>query len=195
MWRSSKSPHHLPDIQDYLFTDDSLEGWEANWNDNELMGQWPSTNQMEHIDWLELEAILLALIQWDHSVMIMIRTFMCTAIQQWFTSRIKEAQDQRPFFSRWSGLVQHSIVPTRLPVACNVTADTLFTLSRPSPTKWRLIQQNVLILEKAWAVHTLSILWDKLGLVYDPHPQRPTPTPSLQEQHTDVILTLSPMGC
>ena len=50
--------------QPVLFTDASLKGWGASWNDNQISGLWSAPESLRHINWLELEAIRLALLQW-----------------------------------------------------------------------------------------------------------------------------------
>ena len=57
-------PLHLPEPSLFFFTDASLTGWGAGWQDRHLSGQWFSPDSAQHINWLELEAIRLAALQW-----------------------------------------------------------------------------------------------------------------------------------
>ena len=59
-------PLHLPEPSLFFFTDASLKGWGASWKDNQISGLWSAPESLHHINWLELEAIRLALLQWDH---------------------------------------------------------------------------------------------------------------------------------
>ena len=57
-------PLHLPEPTLFFFTDASLTGWGANWPNSHLSGQWSPQDSSQHINWLELEAIHLAALQW-----------------------------------------------------------------------------------------------------------------------------------
>ena len=59
-------PLHLPEPSLFFFTDASLKGWGASWKDNQISGLWSAPESLRHINWLELEAIRLALLQWGH---------------------------------------------------------------------------------------------------------------------------------
>ena len=55
---------HLPEPNLFFFTDASLTGWEASWQNRHLSGQWSHPESPQHINWLELKAIRLANLQW-----------------------------------------------------------------------------------------------------------------------------------
>ena len=57
-------PLHLPELSLLFFTDASLTGWGVSWQDCHLSGQWFPLDSSQHINWLELEAIRLAVLQW-----------------------------------------------------------------------------------------------------------------------------------
>ena len=59
-------PLHLPEPSLLFFTDASLKGWGASWKDNQISELWSTPDSQRHINWLELEAIRLALLQWVH---------------------------------------------------------------------------------------------------------------------------------
>ena len=57
-------PLHLPEPSLFFFTDASLKGWGASWKDLQISGLWSAPESLRHINWLELEAIRLALLHW-----------------------------------------------------------------------------------------------------------------------------------
>ena len=57
-------PLHLPEPNLFFFMDASLAGWGASWQRHHLSGQWSPQDSSQHINWPELEAIRLALLQW-----------------------------------------------------------------------------------------------------------------------------------
>ena len=57
-------PLHLPEPNLFFFTDTTLTGWGASCQNRHLSGQWSNPESSQHINWLELEAIRLAILQW-----------------------------------------------------------------------------------------------------------------------------------
>ena len=57
-------PLRLPDPSLFFFTDASLKGWGASWQTQQISGVWSQQESRRHINWLELEAIRLALLHW-----------------------------------------------------------------------------------------------------------------------------------
>ena len=55
------SPLHHPSPQLHLFTDSSLEGWGAHMDSHMASGLWSPSFKQQHINVLEMEAVLLAL--------------------------------------------------------------------------------------------------------------------------------------
>ena len=116
-----------------------------------------------------------------------------------------------------------TLVPTHLPGARNVMADALSRINQPSPTEWRIPTETLNNLfcvfgtplidmfataenrvkpvyvspypdDRAWAVDTLSLFWDDLGLVYafPPAPIVPkTLQKILKSRGTTVIMIAS----
>ena len=70
-------PLHLPEPNLFFFTDASLTGWGASWQNRHLSGQWSHPDSSQHINWLEHEAILWLYFGGDLSGAI--RPFGCTA--------------------------------------------------------------------------------------------------------------------
>ena len=60
-WLSHGVPISLPPAQEILFTDASLQGWGAHMGNLTASGRWPPHLSQAHINWLELEAVWLAL--------------------------------------------------------------------------------------------------------------------------------------
>ena len=61
---STRSPLTSPKTHTVLLHLASLRGWGASWQTRHLPGQWSHPESSQHINWLELEAIRLALLQW-----------------------------------------------------------------------------------------------------------------------------------
>ena len=143
-------PLHLPEPSLFFFTDASPTGWGASWQDRRLSGQRFRPDPAQHINWLELEAIRLAVLQWG---------------PQWLNQTVRIYCDNSTavaYISKQGGT--HSIslfnkalelfhlldqfrillIPTHLPGTRNVTADALSRLNSPSPTEWRLPQEALL---------------------------------------------------
>ena len=62
------SPGTHPVLTLFFFTDASLTGWGASWQTRHLSGQWSPQEYSQHINWLELEAIRLAIFQWCNQI-------------------------------------------------------------------------------------------------------------------------------
>ena len=137
-------PLHLPEPSLFFFTDASLKGWGASWKDNQISGLWSAPESLRHINWLELEAIRLALLQWGpqwrhHSV----RVYCDNSTAVAYIRKQGGTHSQSLFYKTlelFDLLDQFviTLIPTHLPGARNVTADALSRISQPSPTEWRL---------------------------------------------------------
>ena len=139
-------PLRLPDPSLFFFTDASLKGWGASWQTQQLSGVWSQQESRRHINWLELEAIRLALLhwglQWSHQT---VRVY-CDNSTAVAYIRKQGGTHSKALFHKTLELYQLLdqyriiLIPTHLPGARNVTADALSRLSQPSPTEWRLQQ-------------------------------------------------------
>ena len=189
-------PLHLPEPNQFFFTDASLTGWGASWQDNHLSGQWSPQDSNQHINWLELEAIWLAVLQWGPLWINQRARVYCnnnTAVahicKQRGTHSISLFNKTLELFHLLDQF-RILLIPTHLPRARNLTADAVSRLNSPSPTEWRLPQKTLLkqlfsaletpfadmfttaenispyLDNRGWAVDALSISWDGLGLVY-----------------------------
>ena len=192
---------HLPDPSLFFFTDASLKGWGASWKDHQISGLWSPPDSQRHINWLELKAIRLALLQWGPQWRHQTVRVYCDNSTAVAYIRKQGGTRSQPLFYKTLELFELldqfviTLIPTHLPGARNVTADALSRLSQPSPTKWRLPTEALNNLfcafgtplidmfataenkvtpvfvspypdDRAWAVDTLSLSWDDLGLVY-----------------------------
>ena len=147
---TSGVPINFREATTFFFTDASLMGWGASWNDLHISGQWPENVRTRHINWLELVAVRLAIQHWGHlwqgqvvrvysdnsTTVSYIRKQGGTRSWQLFLQTVELYQ----LLDQW----HITLIPTHLPGARNVTADALSRLQRPSPTEWRLPQETLL---------------------------------------------------
>ena len=137
-------PLHLPEPSLFFFTDASLKGWGASWKDNQISGLWSTPDSQRHINWLELEAIRLALLQWGHQWRHQsVRVYCDNSTAVAYIRKQGGTRSQSLFYKTlelFELLDQFviTLIPTQLPGARNVTADALSRISQPSPTEWRL---------------------------------------------------------
>ena len=140
---------HLPEPNLFFFTDASLTGWGASWQNRHLSGQWSHPESSQHINWLELEAISLAILQWGpqwHSQTVRMYCDNSTAVAY---IRKQEGTHSITLFNKTvelflsCGPVYDSSHSNHLPAARNVTADSLSRINSPSPTEWRIPQETV----------------------------------------------------
>ena len=136
-------PLRLPDPSLFFLTDASLKGWGASWKNQQISGIWSQPESQRHINWLELEAIRLALLQWGPQWKNQTVRFYCDNKAVAYIRKQGGTHSQALFHKTlelFKILDQFviTLIPTRLPGARNVTADALSRLSQPSPTEWRL---------------------------------------------------------
>ena len=143
-------PLHLPEPNLFFFTDASLTGWGARWQARHLSGQWSPKDSSQHINWLELEAIRLALLQWGpqwHNQTVCVYCDKSTVVayirKQGGTHSISLFNKTLENF-RLLDQFGILLIPTHLPGAKNTTADALSRRNSPSQTEWRLPQETLL---------------------------------------------------
>ena len=139
-----------------LFTDASLQGWGAQLGQRSLQGQWTPAQREQHINVLELEAILKAvrgfLPQLRHKVV----RVMCdnaTAI-----SYIKKEGGTKSFrlvrltirLLRFCDNKDIHLVPVHLPGVRNVQADSLSRVGQVLSTEWEIDSQLLLPVFRQW---------------------------------------------
>ena len=136
-------PLRLPDPS-LFFTDASLKGWGASWKNQQISGVWSKPESQRHINWLELEAVRLALLHWGpHWSNQTVRVYCDNSTAVAYIRKQGGTHSQALFHKTlelYQLLDQYviTLIPTHLPGARNVTADALSRLSQPSPTEWRL---------------------------------------------------------
>ena len=137
-------PLHLLEPSLFFFTDASLKGWGASSKDLQISGLWSDPESLFHINWLELEAIRLALLhcgpQWrSQSVRVYCDNSTAVAYihKQGGTHSQSLFHKTLELFDLLDQFVI-TLVPTHLPGARNFTDDALSWISQPSPTEWRI---------------------------------------------------------
>ena len=149
-------PLHLPGPNLFFFTDASVTGWGASWQNRHLSGQWSRPESSQHINWLELEAIRLANLQrgpqWhNQTVCVYCENSKAAAYirNQGGTHSISLFNKTLELFHLLDQFVI-LLIPTHLPGARNVTADALSRINSASPTEWGIpkkkLTQSVLCL-------------------------------------------------
>ena len=142
-------PLHLLEPTLFFVTGASLTGWGANWQNRHLSGQWSHPESSQHINWLELEAIRLAVLHWGpqwHNQTVRVYSDNSTAVayirKQGGTHSISPFNKTLELFHLLDRFVI-LLIPTHLPGARNVTADALSRINSPSPTEWRIPQETL----------------------------------------------------
>ena len=149
-------PLHLPEHNLFFFTNASLTGWGASWQDHHLSGQWSLLDSNQHISWLELEANRLAVLKWGSLCTNQTARVYCDNSAAVAHIRKQGGTHSRLLFNKTLeifhllekfGII---LIPTHLPGACNVTACALSRLNTLSPTEWWLPQETLVRLFSAF---------------------------------------------
>ena len=142
-------PLCLPDPSLFFFTDASLKGWGASWKNQQISGVWSKPESQRHINWLELEAIRLALLHWGPQWSNQTVRVYCDNSTAVVYIRKQGGTHSQALFHKTLELYQLldqyviTLIPTHLPGARNVTADALSRLSQPA-------QRNGVFKPKPW---------------------------------------------
>ena len=152
-------PLHLPEPSLFFFMDASLKGWGASWKDNQISGLWSAPESLRHINWLELEAIRLALLQWGHQWRHQfVRVYCDNSTTVAYIRKQGGTHSQSLFYKTlelFDLLDQFviTLVPTHRPGARNIMADALSRISQPKPNQMassnRNLEQSVLCLRNS----------------------------------------------
>ena len=68
----------------FFYMDASLTGWGTSWKDSHISGSWTSEHQGFHINWLEMEAVRLAVLHWGSQTPSgKVRRSACTPTTAW----------------------------------------------------------------------------------------------------------------
>ena len=130
-------PLHLPEPNLFFFTDASLTGWGASWQEHDLSGQWSLQDSNQHINWLELEAIRLAVLKWGPLWINQTARVYCDNSTAVAHIRKQGGTHSRLLFNKTLEIFHLLdkfgilLIPTHLPGARNLTADALSGLNTP----------------------------------------------------------------
>ena len=152
-------PLHLPEPSLFFFTDTSLKGWGASWKDHQISGLWSTPDSQRHINWLELEAIRLAVLQWGPQWRHQTVRVYCDNSTAVAYIRKQGGTRSQPLFSQNSGTVRapgsvrdnsHTYTPPRSQERhsrCSVPSQS--TQSNRMASSNRNLEQSVLCLRNS----------------------------------------------
>ena len=140
-----------------LVTDASLTGWGGHLMDLQVQGAWSPLDQVHHINWLELKAVMLSL-QFFRSSVRTHRVLLRTDNSSVVAYVNKEGGTRSPELSRlveelllWCLDNEVEITASHLPGVRNNAADALSRQVRFQNTEWQLTQ---------WVADALFQQWD-----------------------------------
>ena len=163
-----------------LFTDASCQGWGAQLGDRSLRGSWTTPQRRQHINVLEMEALLCAVrgfipflrhraVRWmcDNSVAVSYirkeggtQSFQLTRL----TIRVLKFCDRKDIV----------IVPVYLPGARNIQADSLSRPGQTLATEWAIDRQLLIPVFSRWGTPTIDLFATfanrKLPVFASPYP-------------------------
>lgn len=156
-WLSQGVPITLPQPQEILFTDASNVGWGAHMGTLTAAGQWPAALVGQHINMLELEAVWLALQQFQDSVQgkhVMVNTDNTSVAfyinkqggAHSFSLSLRAEQ-----LLLWCQDREIVLTARYLPGKLNILADSLSRAHMILPSEWTL------------AHNVLQPIWDQWG--------------------------------
>ena len=167
-----------PDLQ--LFSDASREGWGAVVDKHHLSGKWSPQDLTNHINFLELKAIWLALQAVESLVrgkVIAVFSDNSTALayihKQGGTKSQQLCTLVRELFL-WLEERQISLIPRFISGEKNVVADTLSRKGQILPTEWTLHPEVCLGIWRLWGRPQVDLfatsLTKRLPIYMSPHP-------------------------
>ena len=189
-------PLHLPEPSLFFFTDASLKGWGASWKDNQISRLWSAPESLRHINWLELEAIRLVLLQWGHQWRHQFVRVYCDNSTAAAYIRKQGGTRSQSLFHKTLELFDllDQFVITLVPMLCpesvnpappngclpTETLNNLFcAFGTPLIDMFATAENRVTPVyvspypdDRAWAVDALTLSWDDLGLVLGPTHQK-----------------------
>ena len=146
----------VPDLT--LFTDASHNGWGAHLLDRRASGIWTDQDLGRHINWLELQAVFLALRRFlplvrEKTVQIMTdNTTVVGQLRNQGGTKSRELTLLTRQLLEWTDSHQMVLVPRHIPGKANILADQLSRRGQVIETEWSLHPQ---ITSALWAV------WDR----------------------------------
>ena len=144
---TSMSPLHHPSPQLHLFTDSSLEGWGAHMDNHMASGFWSITNKKQHINVLEMKAVLLALQAFavhikGHSVLLATdNTTVAAYINKQGGTHSRTLCNLAVEAAEWCARNKVHLKARYLPGRLNALADCLSRKGAVVQTEWSLNQR------------------------------------------------------
>jgi len=144
------------EIDHYLYTDSSLQGWGAHVLDSKASGVWSDTWLGQHINVLELKAIWLGLRAFADTLHNSTVAIMCdntsaiAYVRKQGGTKSSEMSDLASQLCLWAEQHSMTLVPRHLPGHLNVVADQLSRRDQIISSEWSLNQSIVDMVFKTW---------------------------------------------
>ena len=152
-WLVQGVPIALPPHEEELYTDASLEGWGAHVAHLEAAGTWSTPMRSQHINALELEAVLLAVkafrsfLQGKHVLVCTDNTTVAAYINRGGGVRSKSLSRKAEALLIWCQEAQIIVTARYVPGKLNILADFLSRPNQVLQTEWTLTHS---VLEPVW---------------------------------------------
>ena len=168
-WLSQGVPITLPPHQTELYTDASNLGWGAHSGSLTASGIWPPHMASLHINLLELEAVVLALRQFSHSLSgkrILLRTDNTTVtcyINRQGGARSRPLSIRAEELLLWCQAQNISLQAKHVPGKFNTLADSLSRSHSILQTEWTLVHSILDPIWKAWFTPQVDLFASKFS--------------------------------
>ena len=153
---TSMSPLHHPSPQLHLFTDSSLEGWGTHMDNHMASGFWSITEKEQHINVLEMKAVLLALQAFavhikGHSVLLATdNTTVAAYINKQGGTHSRTLCNLAVEAAEWCARNKVHLKARYLPGRLNALADCLPRKGAVVQTEWSLSQRVASQIFQIW---------------------------------------------
>ena len=148
------------DVECYLYTDSSTQGWGAKLQDLTASGIWSQDQAQLHINVLELQAIWLGLRAFSQRVentrvaLMSDNTSAVAYLRNQGGTKSLAMNDLATDICLWAEKRGMTLVPRYLPGHLNVLADHLSRRGQILKTEWSLNQTVADRIFRAWADHS-----------------------------------------
>ncbi|XP_070546087.1 uncharacterized protein [Ptychodera flava] len=140
-------PLRVPPPTQFLFTDASTTGWGAHLDELTASGSWSDNQRERHINWLELQAVFLALKRFQLSVTnqhVLVNTDNATVVA--YINKMGGTRSPTLCYLAWDLFMwckEHNIRlrARHLPGKRNHIADALSRDQKVIPTEWEIPQE------------------------------------------------------
>ena len=146
-------PITLPPPQEFLYTDASQRGWGAHMGSLTASGIWDLEMSLLHINHLELEAVFMALKEFQHTLPdkhILLNTDNTTVacyLNKQGGARSFSLSQRAERILLWCQEKEIHLTATYIPGKLNILADALSRSHMLLPTEWTLVHKA---LEPVW---------------------------------------------